>query len=327
MRVGYEDDLEAEQQSAGLKNDIQTLERQPVLNSHQAASMNELTKLSDQFLLMMHLKRLKSREFLKLEGTDQPSCCKGLGKGKKETDECLSWWGYQCPYAVYMPNRPPQSRSVLPEPRTTDYDELETNPTEKNIDEMNLYKSLRNRTGPAQMPFFVVSFQAGEFFKAAQSIAAAQHSEASSQQAAEDSLETPLLKDQDSTDQSKQVKLGFLTGLVPKGRALAFERILFRATRGNVFLRQSSVDVIDPTSGEKVEKNVFVVFFSGERAKSKILKICEAFGANRYPYAEDLGKQTQMITEVLTILLFYLLEHSFPGQSYLCSLIVLLSLV
>ncbi|GJS42994.1 V-type proton ATPase subunit A3, partial [Tanacetum coccineum] len=47
-----------------------------------------------------------------------------------------------------------------------------------------------------------------------------------------------------------------------------------------------------------VEKNVFVVFFSGERAKSKILKICEAFGANRYPYAEDLGKQAQMITEV-----------------------------
>ena len=41
---------------------------------------------------------------------------------------------------------------------------------------------------------------------------------------------------------------------MPKGRALAFERILFRATRGNVFLRQSSVEeaVIDPTSGEKV---------------------------------------------------------------------------
>lgn len=48
----------------------------------------------------------------------------------------------------------------------------------------------------------------------------------------------------------------------------------------------------------QVEKNVFVVFFSGERAKSKILKICEAFGANRYPYDEDLGKQAQMITEV-----------------------------
>lgn len=35
---------------------------------------------------------------------------------------------------------------------------------------------------------------------------------------------------------------------------MAFERILFRATRGNVFLKQVSVDepVVDPVSGEKV---------------------------------------------------------------------------
>ncbi|CAH1444814.1 unnamed protein product [Lactuca virosa] len=128
-----------------------------------------------------------------------------------------------------------------------------------------------------------------------------QHGEGSSHQGAEESLETPLLTDQESTvDQGKQVKLGYITGLVAKEKAMAFERILFRATRGNVFLRQSSVDeaVTDPSSGEKVQKSVFVVFFSGERAKSKILKICEAFGANRYPFPEDLSKQTQMITEV-----------------------------
>lgn len=50
----------------------------------------------------------------------------------------------------------------------------------------------------------------------------------------------------------------------------------------------------------QVEKNVFVVFYSGERAKNKILKICEAFGANRYSFPEDLGRQAQMITEVCT---------------------------
>lgn len=43
---------------------------------------------------------------------------------------------------------------------------------------------------------------------------------------------------------------------------------------------------------------MFVIFFSGERAKNKILKICDAFGANRYPFIDDLGKQFQMITEV-----------------------------
>ncbi|KAK4481444.1 hypothetical protein RD792_012338 [Penstemon davidsonii] len=48
----------------------------------------------------------------------------------------------------------------------------------------------------------------------------------------------------------------------------------------------------------QVEKNVFVVFYSGERAKNKILKICDTFGANRYPFTEDVGKQYQMINEV-----------------------------
>lgn len=57
------------------------------------------------------------------------------------------------------------------------------------------------------------------------------------------------------TDQSKQVKLGFISGLVPKAKSLSFERILFRATRGNVYLKQAVVEhpVTDPVSGEKVD--------------------------------------------------------------------------
>ncbi|KAJ8450916.1 hypothetical protein Cgig2_032541 [Carnegiea gigantea] len=47
-----------------------------------------------------------------------------------------------------------------------------------------------------------------------------------------------------------------------------------------------------------IEKNVFVIFYSGERAKNKILKICDAFGANRYPFSEEFGKQAQMLKEV-----------------------------
>lgn len=58
----------------------------------------------------------------------------------------------------------------------------------------------------------------------------------------------------ESADQSKPVNLGFLSGLVPRAKSLAFERILFRATRGNVFLKQTAVEdpVPDPISGEKV---------------------------------------------------------------------------
>ena len=64
-----------------------------------------------------------------------------------------------------------------------------------------------------------------------------------------------------------------MAGTILEDKLNAFERLLFRATRGNMFLKNASVgSVVDPTTTEKVEKAVFVVFFAGERARSKILK-------------------------------------------------------
>lgn len=183
------------------------------------------------------------------------------------------------------------------------FDDLEVKlgELEAELIEINANGDKLQRAYSELVEYKLVLQKAGEFFQSAHRSAASQQRELESDQSAEASLETPLLADQEMTsDQTKQVKLGFLTGLVPKEKTMAFERILFRATRGNVFLKQAAVDepVIDPVSGEKADKNVFAVFFSGERAKNKILKICEAFGANRYPFSEDLGKQAQMVTEV-----------------------------
>jgi V-type H+-transporting ATPase subunit a len=56
-------------------------------------------------------------------------------------------------------------------------------------------------------------------------------------------------------DPSKQVKLGYISGLVAREKSMAFERILFRATRGNVFLKQTVLEnaVVDPVSGDEVD--------------------------------------------------------------------------
>lgn len=73
-------------------------------------------------------------------------------------------------------------------------------------------------------------------------------------------------------------RIGNIAGLVDIDKVYAFERLLFRATRGNMFLRTSPVGMaLDPTSGEKREKAVYVVFFAGERARTKINKICDTF--------------------------------------------------
>jgi len=92
----------------------------------------------------------------------------------------------------------------------------------------------------------------------------------------------------------------FVSGIILKSKALAFERMLFRATRGNMLFNQAPAGepVTDPISGEEVEKTVFVVFFSGEQAKAKILKICDSFGASCYPVPEEMIKQRQIFNEV-----------------------------
>ncbi|KAI4382343.1 hypothetical protein MLD38_008319 [Melastoma candidum] len=101
---------------------------------------------------------------------------------------------------------------------------------------------------------------------------------------------------------SEQSGLNFISGIVCKSKAIMFERMLFRATRGNMLFNQALADevVLDPVTAEEVEKIVFTVFFSGEQAKKKILKICEAFGANCYSVPEDIVKQRQMTREVLS---------------------------
>ena len=73
---------------------------------------------------------------------------------------------------------------------------------------------------------------------------------------------------------------------------------------------------------------MFVVFFSGERARTKILKICEAFGANCYPVPEDVSKQRQITREVrmlslrrhyLFLLLLYIILYYDTGAK--CALV------
>ncbi|KAI3861598.1 hypothetical protein MKW98_000550 [Papaver atlanticum] len=179
--------------------------------------------------------------------------------------------------------------------------EIKLGELESELIEINGNSDKLQRAYSELVEYKLVLQKAGEFFYTARSSATAQQREIEARQSGEGSLDSPLLLEQEmSADHTKQVKLGFVSGLIPRDKLMAFERILFRATRGNVFIKQTTIEdpVTDPVSGEKVEKNVFVVFYSGERAKAKIMKICDAFGANRYPFTEEMGKQAQMITEV-----------------------------
>ncbi|VFR03612.1 unnamed protein product [Cuscuta campestris] len=106
------------------------------------------------------------------------------------------------------------------------------------------------------LEYKLVMQKASEFFHSAQSSASDQHIEFKEYNLVEGLIDSPLLLEQTmSVDPAKQVKLGYVSGLVAREKSMAFERILFRATMGNVFVKQVAVDdaVTDPVSGEKVQ--------------------------------------------------------------------------
>ncbi|XP_011089858.1 V-type proton ATPase subunit a1 isoform X1 [Sesamum indicum] len=111
-----------------------------------------------------------------------------------------------------------------------------------------------------------------------------------------------LLEQEMQPGPSNQSGVKFISGIICKSKVLRFERMLFRATRGNMLFNQAPAGdrILDRASNEMVQKTVFVVFFSGEQARKKILKICEAFGANCYPIPEDTTKRRQITREVLS---------------------------
>ena len=56
----------------------------------------------------------------------------------------------------------------------------------------------------------------------------------------------------------------FVAGVIQRERLPAFERLLWRACRGNVFLRQSEISesLLDTSTGIAVSKSVFIIFVS-----------------------------------------------------------------
>lgn len=105
-----------------------------------------------------------------------------------------------------------------------------------------------------------------------------------------------------SSGSEAHVQIGFTAGVVPTVKFAAFERMLWRVCKGNVFVRHCRLDtpIEDPTTGDPVLKSAFVVFFQGEKLKARIKKICDGFHATRYAVSSKLAERRQMAVDVMT---------------------------
>ncbi|XP_013103354.1 V-type proton ATPase 116 kDa subunit a 1 isoform X4 [Stomoxys calcitrans] len=100
----------------------------------------------------------------------------------------------------------------------------------------------------------------------------------------------------------QNLKLGFVAGVISREKLPAFERMLWRACRGNVFLRQAMIEtpLEDPSNGDQVYKSVFIIFFQGDQLKTRVKKICEGFRATLYPCPEAPADRREMAMGVMT---------------------------
>ncbi len=79
-----------------------------------------------------------------------------------------------------------------------------------------------------------------------------------------------------------------IVGVIADDKIPTFERIVFRATRGNIVTKFTMMPelVFDSTEGREVKKSVFVGFLQGAHTYDKVKRICDVVGAHVYNYDE-----------------------------------------
>ncbi|RKP20088.1 hypothetical protein ROZALSC1DRAFT_13150, partial [Rozella allomycis CSF55] len=99
---------------------------------------------------------------------------------------------------------------------------------------------------------------------------------------------------------TKSSGLGFVAGVIDRKKMITFERVLWRALRGNLYLNYSEIDEVmkDPNTGDVIEKNVFLIFAHGKEILNKIKKICESLGATLYSIDDSAEKRREHSLEV-----------------------------
>eukprot|EP01027_Heterolobosea_sp_BB2_P015183 GEZU01021751.1.p1 GENE.GEZU01021751.1~~GEZU01021751.1.p1 ORF type:complete len:760 (-),score=302.30 GEZU01021751.1:241-2520(-) len=90
---------------------------------------------------------------------------------------------------------------------------------------------------------------------------------------------------------SRQGGLGQIAGVLPTDKKGAFNLLVYRVTRGNVIPNITDIEepFLDPVTNTRVQKSVFVIFYTADKARDKIRKVCDALGARIHEIPNEGG--------------------------------------
>ncbi|CAD5211855.1 unnamed protein product [Bursaphelenchus okinawaensis] len=110
--------------------------------------------------------------------------------------------------------------------------------------------------------------------------------------------------------------LKFIAGVIRRDRVAAFERVLWRMCHGKVYIRTLDVEPEENAPFEDVKYAVFLIFFSGDKLREKVLKVSDGFKAmvvDNCPDSSEQRKKLLVETEVrlqdLNTVIYKTLEH------------------
>jgi V-type H+-transporting ATPase subunit a len=97
---------------------------------------------------------------------------------------------------------------------------------------------------------------------------------------------SPLINDQErgpAHAHTDDMTFSNIAGTLPSADRIRFERMLYRATRGNCYVRFSQLSGrAQDAYGNHIDRVCFIIFYKSLAIEGKIKKICDAFNANRY---------------------------------------------
>jgi len=98
------------------------------------------------------------------------------------------------------------------------------------------------------------------------------------------------------------LKFNITAGVLDRARMGAFERMLWRVSKGNVFIKFVEIDeeMVDPTCGSPLYKTVFIIFYQGSELGSRVSKICDGFHAAVFPCPSSNSERRSMLLGVGT---------------------------
>uniref|UniRef100_A0A3B1IZ64 V-type proton ATPase subunit a n=1 Tax=Astyanax mexicanus TaxID=7994 RepID=A0A3B1IZ64_ASTMX len=118
--------------------------------------------------------------------------------------------------------------------------------------------------------------------------------------------EFPFLEKESMMDYSSMqrlgAKLGFISGLIQRGKIEAFERMLWRVCKGYTILSYAEIDEFlqDPYTGEPTRSVVFLISYWGDQIGQKVKKICDCYHCHLYPYPNSNEERADVVEGLRT---------------------------